>query len=87
MFIELWNHGTYGNTAKPCGEVDIYTVTGENIRADILKELMSNKSYGLKFEWFGFLPTEQALLVQAEEDKTGKSKPWLSVKLWAYLPE
>jgi hypothetical protein len=39
MFIELWNHGTYGNTAKPCGEVDIYTVTGENIRADILKEM------------------------------------------------
>ena len=83
VVLELWNHGTAGETMQPCGEVDIFNVTGERIDAGILKILMADK-HSLKFDWFGGLPTEQCLLVEAavarEDDEY-----WLRVKNWKEL--
>ena len=85
IFIELWNHGTADEAIKPCGEVDIFCVTGERIPYDALVELTSDERHGPRFEWFGHLPTEQALLVEAElsiED----GDIWMFVKAFSYLP-
>jgi hypothetical protein len=68
IFIELWNHGTAGDIEMPCGEVDVFNVSGERIGSEILKELMNDKPLSLKVDWFGGLPTEQALLVEVKNE-------------------
>lgn len=67
MFISLWVHGTAGDVDTPCGEVDIFNISGERIQETILKELVSDKLPSLKMDWFGELPTERALLVEAKD--------------------
>ena len=86
IFIELWNHGTAGETIKPCGEVDIFNIScdGEKIPYDVLVELISAEIYGPRFDWFGHLPTEQGLLVEAEFE-IEDSEPWMFVKAWSFL--
>lgn len=86
MFIELWNHGTAGDTKTPCGEVDIFNVTGERIDADILKILMEDTIPSVKFDWFGGLPTEQALIVEVEYENS-ENGIWLDVVAFSYLPD
>ena len=61
--IELWNHGTAGDHETPCGEVDIFSISGELIPFEILRELCSEDSGSPKNDWFGELPTERALSV------------------------
>ena len=65
MFISIWVHGTAGNVDIPCGEVDVFEVTGEKIHETILRALMDESLPSLKMDWFGELPTERVLLVEA----------------------
>ena len=64
--LELWNHGTAGNTEKPCGEVSIFTITGECVDFAILSDLTKHGPESLAVETFGELPTEKALKVWAD---------------------
>jgi len=86
VILELWNHGTAGKTIKPCGEVDIFNISGSKIPSKLLEQLLDKKTYGNKFDWFGDLPTEQALKVEAEIS-CGEGDFWLSIKNWETLPE
>jgi len=61
--IELWNHGLASNPAKPCGEVDVFNVSGFKIDSNLLKLLLIKDPYGEKFDWFNHLPTEKPLKV------------------------
>lgn len=88
IFLELWVHGTAGSPEKPCGEVDVFSVSGGKISADILKVLVSDKIPSLKGDWFlgleGFsLPTEKCLLVEVKDVSTGDGL-WLDVMAWSY---
>ena len=66
MFLSLWVHGTCGEADKPCGEIDIFAVSGEKIGSDVLKILVSDRDSSVKMDWFGELPTERALTVEVE---------------------
>jgi len=82
--LELWNHGTAGETVKPCGEVDVFNVTGTKINQCVLESLMSKDAYDNKFDWFGGLPTETVLQVDAEiEGDDGDI--WMHIKNWKEL--
>ena len=82
--LELWNHGTAGEAIKPCGEVDIFNITGTRISQLVLESLMSKDAYGDKFDWFGGLPTETVLQVEAEvEGDDGDI--WMHIKSWKEL--
>ena len=67
MFISLWVHGTAGNVDEPCGEVDVFEISGEKIHSTILERLINYESNPERMEWFGNLPTEKALLVDAKD--------------------
>lgn len=82
--LELWNHGTAGETIKPCGEVDIFNVTGTRINQVVLESLMSKNAYDDKFDWFGGLPTETALQVEAEVEGD-EGGIWMHIKSWKEL--
>ena len=62
--LELWNHGTAGDTKTPCGEVDVLKVSGNDMSADLLQILLIQAGEH-KNEWFGNLPTEEPLKVLA----------------------
>ena len=67
MIISLWVHGTAGNVDTPCGEVDVFEVSGEKIHSTILKKLIDYESNAYRMDWFGDLPTERALLVTVDD--------------------
>lgn len=67
--IELWNHGSVDNEDNPCGEVEIFNISGERIRKELLQELVNDKADSLRHQWFGDLPTERALLVDCYEEQ------------------
>jgi hypothetical protein len=84
VMLELWNHGAAGETIKPCGEVDVFNVTGERVPQIVLERLMARGSYDDKFDWFGDLPTETVLQVEAEIDGQD-GEVWLWIKSWKEL--
>lgn len=67
MFISLWVHGTADDVETPCGEVEVFNISGERIEGDILKALINDESHSEKMDWFGELPTERALLVECKD--------------------
>ena len=67
MFLSIWVHGTAGNVDVPCGEVDVFSVSGEKIYIDILNILVDETIPSYKMDWFGHLPTERALMVEAKD--------------------
>ena len=67
--LELWNHGTAGDTKKPCGEVSIFTITGECVDFAIISDLVKRGPESLAVDTFGELPTEKALKVDVEVDR------------------
>ena len=75
--LEIFNHGKGSEPDVPCGEVDVFNVTGENLHIDLLKELTSDEPSGLKSEWFRDLPTETPVKVKAEISNEGGY--WLHV--------
>ena len=67
MFISLWVHGKAGDTDTPCGEVDVFELSGEKIHSSVLNKLLDYEANGERMDWFGDLPTERALLVEAKD--------------------
>jgi hypothetical protein len=66
IILELWNHGTAGNTDESCGEISIFTITGECIDFDILCKLAKRGPKELAVQTFVELPTERALKVTVD---------------------
>ena len=67
----VWNHGSVGNTEKPCGEFSIVDISSETpIRFDVIIELVEcsdgQSTSSIKKEIFTDLPTETWLDVEME---------------------
>ncbi len=86
IVIELWNHGKAGETDKPCGEVSVFNISGENIDLALLKIITNQaEETGQLFEWFGTLPTEDGLRVTANISNYG-GEFWLETIGCEILP-
>lgn len=85
IFMELWNHGLAGNVDEPCGEVDIFNISGEKLNPIILEKIFGGNQDTYMNEWFGHLPTEKALLVEVVELRDD-SGCWLEIKDFSFLP-
>ena len=83
MKLALWVHGTAGNEEEPCGEVEIFDVSGEKIRKEILQELVGD-SHLLRAEWFGDLPTERGLEVDCYEEQESLDGEGLCLTISSY---
>ena len=86
MKLALWVHGTAGNEEESCGEVEVFDVSGEKIRNEILQELVGD-NHSLRHEWFGSLPTERALLVDCYEEQESLDGDglWLTINSFKEL--
>ena len=82
IILELFNHGLSTDPTAPCGEVEIFSVSGSYIPKCLLKLLTSECSFDSKFDWFSHLPTERCLIVEAVAEDEDDSDWWLDVKSW-----
>ncbi len=85
MTLEIWNHGTHGEPMKPCGEVAIFNISGENIDYGVLEVITDEgELFGKLYDWFGHLPTETALSVKVEINYGGGY--YIDILEWMELP-
>ena len=61
VVIKFWNHGTYGEPEKPCGEIDIFEICGA-FHINHINYMKSSKF--IECVDYVNLPTEQVLVAE-----------------------
>jgi hypothetical protein len=82
VILELWNHGLAGTPSQPCGEVSVFKVSGVDMPIELLALLVHEGADDENTLWFGYLPTEQVLIVEAEVTGDSDGEFFLLVKNW-----
>ena len=59
--VEIWIHGTAGDSKTPCGEVDILKLSGKNIEVETINHLIKQGNNGELLDCLNDLPTEMWL--------------------------
>jgi hypothetical protein len=65
MVLEVWVHGTAGKVDVAC-EVDVLTVTGENIPSYLLEQMLNGGDQVSLLDDFGHFETEHATRVEVD---------------------